>query len=251
MRITPYNQLSSDVSFTPSSVNLDYPIENIYDTYGSIVFKFTGYADENIVINKTDYFDFNSIGIYNHNLTSGATITLQANTSDSWGSPPYSVTLTWRDELVYDFVTAVAAASNYDYVRIRFQDSGNTEPIQIGYIMLGDYVQMPGFTSDVNIIVETVETAYITGSGQAGGEKKYDFRQITINMADFSNTQRQTISDIITTNGASVPVVGVLWESDFTKELPLFAVMEPTKSFTQNDNQMNNFATSFTLRETL
>lgn len=249
MRITPYNQITSSVTITPSTNNLDYSFENLLDTYANMVMKFTGYTDENIVFFKSDYFVFDSIGIVNHNLTSGATITIEANTSDSWGSPPYQETLTWRSYLMYDFITDVDLADTYDYVRIRFQDSGNTEPIKIGNIILGDYIQLPGFQADVNKIIQNEGTGYIGNSGQAGGNSKYTFRQVEVNMGDFSNTQRQTIEALIETNGDYKPGMAVLWESAFDKELPMYAVYERRKSFTQNDNELNNWNTSFTIRE--
>lgn len=248
MRITAYNQITENITMTPSSENVAYPKANIYDTYGTQVFKFTGYTDENIVFDagSGNTIQFNSMAIVNHNLTSAATITIQGNATDSWGTPSFSKTVTWREYMTYDFF---ASTSNYRYARLRVQDATNTVPIQIGYIMLGVYIQMPGFDPAVQITDSVDATSYISDSGQAGGNKRFSYRSIRIAMNDFSNAQRQTIRTLITTNGSFQPCAAVLWESDFTKELPLYCVLEQRKRFTQRDNNYNNFDTDFTLRE--
>jgi len=251
MRITPYNQITSSITITPSTQDYAYPKANLLDVYGSEVFKFTDYSDVNIVFYKAAFFDFDSIAIVNHNFTSGATITLEANTSDAWGAPPYQESITWREYMTYDFVTAVATTDNYDYVRIRIQDPGNTEALQIGYIMLGDYVQMPGFSPDLSIGDQVLGVSAITDSGQTEGTKYYDRRVITVNMNDFSEAQRTAVRTIITTNGSFQPVAAVLWESDFAKELPLYAVCEDEKTFNHTDNFLTRWSTSFTLTEVL
>jgi len=249
MRITPYNQIDG-VTTTPSTENLAYPVTNIVDTYGTQVFKFEGNTDENIVFDagSGNTIDFNSIGIVNHNFTSSATITIQGNATDSWGSPSFSETVTWVDYLIYQFLSS---AASYRYARIRIQDATNTDNLQMGYFTIGTYLQMPGFTSDVKITDKTVGNSYITQSGQMGGAKNFSFRQITVSMEDFSNTQRQAIRTLVQTNGDFTPVLAVLWESDFSKELPLFCRLDGSRDFGQRENQRNNWDTDFTLREVL
>lgn len=249
MRITPYNQITEDVTITQSSQVVEYPNSNLLDTYASQVVKFTGHTDENMVFYKSDYFAFNSIGIVNHNFTASVTVTLEANTSDSWGAPPYQETLTYREYLMYDFVTAVALTDTYDYVRLRIQDATNTEALQFGIVMLGTYLQLPGFGYDVTINDINYATANISVSGQLGGASRYTGREITVNMNDFSNAQRLAIRTLLETNGNYIPSIGVLWESDFTKEPPLYCQTKGETNTRQNDNQMNYYSASFTLRE--
>lgn len=250
MRLTAYNEVTSDITITPSTENLAYPRAGLYDTYGTQVFKFTDYTDVNIVFDagSGNTIDFNSCGIVNHNFTSSATITIEGNATDSWGTPSFQETITYREYLTYDFFSST---SSYRYARLRIQDATNTVPLQIGYLMIGVYIQLPGFKPGVNI-TDTVETnGYISESGQAGGSIIYARRVISVSMDDFSNTQRQTIRTLVRTNANVTPCVGVLWESDFSKELPMFCVIPNTFRFDQTSNGLNNFNTNFTIREVL
>lgn len=250
MRITPYNQLTeAGTTVTMSSQVLEYPSTNLWDTYATQTVKFSGNTDENFVFYKADYFDFNSIAIVNHNLTSSATITLEANTSDSWGSPPYQETLTWRDYLTYDFVTAVDLADTYDYVRLRIQDATNTEDISIGNIIIGDYLQFPGFKFDVSFTDDNKGAFNISESGQLDGSAKITPRSWTVNLNEYSNTQRLALRTLVQTNGAYVPSVCVLWEGDFSKEPPLYCQTNGILTAKQSDNQKNEYISSFTVLE--
>lgn len=250
MRITPYNQITeTGVTVAMSSQVLEYPYTNLFDTYGTQTVKFTGNTDENFVFYKADYFAFNSIGIVNHNLTSSATITLEANTSDAWGAPPYQVTLTWRDYLLYEFVLSVDLGDTYDYVRLRIQDATNTADISIGNIILGDYIQLPGFASDVSFTDTNYGVSNTTESGQVDGSPKYNGRAFGVNMNEYSNTQRLAIRTLLQTNGDYQPSMCVLWESDFDKEPPLYCRTLGTYTASQTETQLNNFSSTFEIVE--
>jgi hypothetical protein len=249
MRITPYNQITSDLTITASSRVLEYPTDNLFDTYGTQVVKFTGKTDEWLVFEKPTFFDFNSIGIVNHNFTAAATITIEAHTSDSWGSPAYTQTLTWKEYLIYEFITAVDTADNYDFVRLRVQDAANTANVCFGIVILGDYIQLPGFSFDVAFTDTNYGVSNTSESGQTDGSSKYTGRQFPVNMGAFSNTQRLAIRTLIETNGDYQPFMAVLWESDFDKEPPLYCVTSPSFTATQLDNQLNEYAGTFLVQE--
>ena len=82
------------------------------------------------------------VAIFGHNLTSGATVTLQANEDDSWEEPLYSQAMTWNEKALVKFLD-----EEYQWWRITLEDGSNPdEYIEIGRICAGEYVE-----PDVNV----------------------------------------------------------------------------------------------------
>ncbi len=84
------------------------------------------------------------LGIFAHNLTSGATVYHLANATNSWGAPSYSQQLTVATDgdgrvlprLVYKL------SQTYRWHRLTFDDSGNTNSyIEVGRVMGGQYYE--------------------------------------------------------------------------------------------------------------
>ncbi len=72
-----------------------------------------------------------------HNLTDTATITLEANATNSWGSPAYSQAVT-RLELAYLYLN-----ETYRYWRVVIDDASNaTGYVEIGILYLGGYLEL-------------------------------------------------------------------------------------------------------------
>jgi len=72
-----------------------------------------------------------------HNLTDTATITLEANTTDSWGSPAYTQAVTLRN-LAYLYLN-----ESYRYWRVVVNDSMNaTGYIEIGLLYAGEFLEL-------------------------------------------------------------------------------------------------------------
>ena len=96
--------------------------------------------------------------IFGHNLTSGATVMLQANATDSWGAPSYSQAMTWNEKAIVKFLD-----ETYQWWRITFEDGSNPdEYIEIGRICAGEYVE-----PDVNVN-EEVQKKLIDPSVEIG-----------------------------------------------------------------------------------
>ena len=85
------------------------------------------------------------IGIFGHNLTSAATVTLQAHTSDSWGAPAYEVQLTLATDVDGNVLPRIVFCfdETYRWWRIYINDATNPdEKIQIARIMAGQFYEM-------------------------------------------------------------------------------------------------------------
>jgi hypothetical protein len=72
-----------------------------------------------------------------HNLTSGATITLQANSSDEWDTPAYSATITWAEDTLCVFMD-----QTFQWWRLVAVDAGNPDSyIRASELFFGDYLE--------------------------------------------------------------------------------------------------------------
>lgn len=66
-----------------------------------------------------------------HNIPSGTTITLRANSSASWGFPPYSQAVTWHSKVIHKLISG----QTYRYWNARFENHGI--PLQLALPYLG------------------------------------------------------------------------------------------------------------------
>jgi hypothetical protein len=117
---------------TVSSEDATYTKANLISMPISKPFRFTGKASENIQIDLLSAYAITFIALVNHNLSSGATVTI---TSGASANPAgNSQTMTWRSGDMYK----IFAAQNYRYWKIVFADAGSTASvIQLGYVMVG------------------------------------------------------------------------------------------------------------------
>lgn len=112
----------------------NFPVENIYNQRitNRAIFD-TAKAGE-IVIDLASAKEIDSIFIFNHNFTSSVSVSIQANSSDSWGSPPVDETITYAS---LDMVLEITSET-YRYWRLVVDDSTRSaNDIAIGEVVLG------------------------------------------------------------------------------------------------------------------
>lgn len=94
----------------------------------------------NIVADLGSAQTVDAVALLDHNFSSGATITLEANTTDSWGAVPLSESLTWQSGKILKYLTTTPRS--YRYWRLVVTDTGNTNPyLQISEWFLGTYFE--------------------------------------------------------------------------------------------------------------
>jgi len=94
----------------------------------------------------------NCIGIFNHNLTSSATVTFEGNATDVWTSPTVDESLTVAtnsDGVVIPRIGHFFTSDTLRYWRVTIDDPTNPDGyIQIGRIMFGTYYETTRDMSD-------------------------------------------------------------------------------------------------------
>lgn len=91
----------------------------------------------NIVIDLGSAKAVQCAALIHTNLTSGMTIGIQGNASDSWGAPSYDETITYKER---NQVKIFSSAETYRYWRFTF-GGGSLSNVKIGQIFLGPIFQ--------------------------------------------------------------------------------------------------------------
>jgi hypothetical protein len=173
---------------TVSSANADYPAANLANIWPSYVWRTSSLASPDYI--KWDLGSAQSITcfvLWNHNITSGATIKIQANATDSWATPSVDQAITWTtDKLIYVF----SAAQSYQWWRFICTDAANPAGyISAGHRFLGTHFQpATTFAYRVPSFVDPSVVGYSRGgqltAAQMDGydQMSYEFR--TVSAAD-------------------------------------------------------------------
>jgi len=126
-----------DATITSSSEASGLPDDNAVDDFVAKKWRTTADTGQWIKFDLGSAKKITMAAIFGHNLTSGATITLEANASDSWGEPSYSQALTWNEKAIVEFLD-----QTYQWWRITFEDGSNPDTyLEIGRICAGEYIE--------------------------------------------------------------------------------------------------------------
>lgn len=119
---------------TASTTNSAYPVANVSAMPVAKTHRFTGKTSENYQIDLGSAKAVNAIVLVNHNLSSGATITVNAGAAANPNGSTYTTSMSYRQFDAYVLI----AAQTYRYWKIIIADTGNSNAyIEVGYVMLG------------------------------------------------------------------------------------------------------------------
>ncbi len=189
----------------------------------------TRYRSAGLEAPNTIVFDLGSakaidaISIYDHNFTSGATITLEANTADSWGSPAFSETIVYNADKILQYL---ASQQTYRYWRLSIADASNPDGyIEIANLGLFEYMELSKTFDNnpnmpVDVFMEESQSAYgIDKRWFYNYQNQYELQFSYMTNADWTkimamlnviNTRADGLSRPIYFNGDSSDVTDVI-----------------------------------------
>ena len=240
--IIAYDNKYNLSTLTASDANSAFPVTNSQDTRLSKLFKTTG-TSVNIVIDLAESLTATGIFIANHNLTSSATITLEANATDVWTSPSYTNTIAYNADTIYELF----ATQTYRYWRLVISDATNPDGVLIfGGCFLGTYLTMLDTFSHV-LTESTTDTTVISRSlsGQVYTDNGYIFDSWDLNFPRVTLSGKTSIQAYKATNRKK-PVYVMLDESSTSEFIPSYVTIDDISY----SRVFNNFYTiSMKLRE--
>jgi len=247
LKILYDNQITTTTTITPSSEDSNFPFETaLFDKRLTRFGRTLGIISENIVFYNSDGFAFDEVLIANNNFTDSATVTIQANASDSWGAPSVSQVLTKYNNDYYYYT--FDSVQEYDYVRLLIADSTNTDDyLKLTKIYIGDSITMPGINPSVDLPITTNSKVYENETGQIYTDKRTQMYGATVKFPIITETQRQSIKTMFTRVDITEPFFLLIWEDDLDVEPPLYARLTNEPAFKKLDNLL--WTLDFSFRE--
>lgn len=184
------NETCKNATITANSADVNYPVSNIVDSRLTRLFRTDSNTTAEIVFNAGSAVGVSGVAIANHNITSGATIKLQGNTSDSWASPAYELTLTYSSGIILSTMTE----QTYQYWRIKIDDSGNSDGyIQIGRAWIGKSFTTPSISPVVSHTRKSYSVKSISASGQSYQDTRYFASLISVRFRKMTHTEKANL----------------------------------------------------------
>jgi hypothetical protein len=243
MRFLQSNLIES-ATLTASNENGSFPVGNIQDTILASVFRSTS-TSVNIVIDLGVAKTCDIFFLAKHNMTSSATVTLEANSSDVWTSPPFSESITVEDLIAADFT-----AASYRYWRLVIADGTNTDGyIKIGGLGLGEYYAVPGIGIAYQVNHFSTALKYTSQSGQVYGSSGVFYRSVNVQIPYVTQAQRVEIESCFNTKDWYTPFY-VQFNESCVSENALYATLEANSiGFQSLSTQPIAYSSQMTLME--
>jgi len=245
-----YINFADAAELTASSETTGLPATNLLDPRPTRVWRTSGAASENLVLDLLTAESVSLAALLEHNLTSDATLTLQANSSDAWEAPPLEESLAWHGGLIVKFF----AAAEYRYWRLLIADAGNPDGfIQLGRIWLGGYFQPSrDFGKDFSLRRVDPSPVVYSDSGSKSVGERTPYRVVELNFP--GTDEKAEFEQLIEVAGvggdliAALDPVNAVW-SDGLHDYTLYCHLESAPEWSHRVNQ--RWSLRLRLRETI
>lgn len=195
-------------TLSASSASYGFPVANLAtQVLGTPWMSDSLLTTESIVIDlgvDGDAYGVDAFALLGHDLAAGDSgLTLQANSSNSWGSPAYSHACTWRAGTLAEFLPA---HQHYRYWRFVFS-KGAAGTRQAGRLMLGLSYECPKQPLETGFRWgrEDLSVKSRTPDGQSYADRGAILRTLDLQWAKVSDAQAaefQALGDALGTTGA-------------------------------------------------
>ena len=214
------NLFTQASTYSSSSEDSNYPVENVGDGITGNPFKFSSAGtDDTITIDLGSSQSATFVSVHGHNIDSGVTAVQLRKSTDNFAANDVLVaTLTVSSPTFFATFTSTSSR----YWRIKFVGT-NSDPIEIGELGLGVHSALATGANQIKItsleiealfpqnrqsgsLVPQVTTAALTTHRQ---------RVVTLGLRTFLFTQRDTVEGwLVTTSGGAEPFICVPDDDD-------------------------------------
>jgi len=171
-----WDNLADVAVLSVSSEVADYPAVNLKNRLYKVHHRTTGVTSEWWKWNLGSAKDIYAFLFWYHNFQSGATIKIQANSTDAWDAPAFEETLTWSS---FKLVKYFSSVKTYQWWRLLVADVGNPDGyLRGGRPFLGGFFEPSrNFHKDwKKSIVDLSEIEYSSGGQAFANEKDIYYR---------------------------------------------------------------------------
>jgi hypothetical protein len=159
------------------------------------------------------------IMVYSYNLTDTATILIEANATNVWTAPSFTLTYTQANSFGYSTFTT----ETYRYWRISISDAGNPDGyVEISNIYIGTHLEMPDIDTGVMVPYKTNSTTSKSTSGQLYSNRQLDYKAAKVTMTNIEKLDRDKVITFWRFVNITEPFWILIWESSLTTEAPIY-----------------------------
>lgn len=224
-----YQNRVEGATITASTENPDYDFTTAFnDDRLSRVGRTVSDTSQTIVFDLLSAVAVSKILIQNHNFTSGVTLTLEAHTSDSWGAPSYTTSLTYTADYIYK---DLGSNQTYRYWRLSVSDASNPDDyLEISKVFLGTHIAVYMDTAMV-LDYDTNSTVSKSISGQAYSNRQLDFKKAKFVLSDITPATRILLKAFWDHVNIVKPWWLIIWEESLTTEPPIYNLLTKPMSW--------------------
>lgn len=185
-------------TWSASSAVGTLPASNLANANRQRVWRSTGITAEWIKVNLGSAKSIAALALVSSNLRASATITIKANSSDAWGSPPFSQVLTpWDASATGVLIAFLSSAQTYQWWRVDLADAGHPDGyLQVGVCALGPVLDLLVAPNDMTF--ELVDPSPVDYA-PSGTPKVYNLSSfVELTMPYALLTQAQAFTDVLT-----------------------------------------------------
>lgn len=180
------NHAAQVATITATSAHSLYPASNLGVLPVSAAWRSTGTATQNLNFDLGVAHAIDIAGIVNHNLSSSATITLNAGTTSAVSD--FTTTVTWRGRTAFRWLSS---PENYRYWQVQIADSGNADGFfEVGYAVVA-VLRKPSFTFRQGWITtpEYAVSRVLSEFGTPHIEEIYERQQLNLQFGPLDDNQ--------------------------------------------------------------
>lgn len=232
------NHTLDAVAITGTDEDLSFPFfAGLTDSRLSRVGKTTNVTGaKEIVITFSAPVSAEYIAVLNHNITSGATVTI----SDGVTTIPLTVS---------DTIICNCNLTSEEFTLSILDGSNPDGYIKVGLVYLGEAEDLGFFNMGVPIDYNTNSTQVISSSGQLTGGKGLNYKAAKFTFSDISETQRQQFINIFNDVDIIKPFILLIWEDSLTVEPPLYSCLMKQFSYKKQETDGVRWSVDMEIRE--
>jgi hypothetical protein len=227
-----YDNQINNATITSSSENPYYTWSDaLLDTRTTRLGRFIDVSSEYLQFDYASAIDVDYVYLVFNNITSSATVKVQANTTDSWTTPPVDQALTYLNgNWIYGFSTK----QSYQYWRITVQDPTNTDGyIEISKIFLGEKFVCPGSSPDPTFAINSNAEIQKSVGGQLYGDRRVQLRQRRFTFPSITYAEKLEFNNFFDYVDQVIPFYLLYWENDLDKYPPLYSNLVANFEYSQ------------------
>ena len=217
MAITRLKYITNNLiqAITPTistfAADSDYPVANLTNWRVSKRAGFDTAKSGELVFDLGSAQTVDACILFNHNLTSGATVKIQGNATDSWGAPSVDETITYVVNDMYKEFTG----GSYRYWRLTIADAGRAaNDIKLGEMILGsniDLTRNPDWNITERLSYNNVQ--HVTAGGNKWSYALYNNKSWVMSFAELLAAQNTLVKNLtINSEGNKIPF-SIIFES--------------------------------------